>query len=40
MKVAGYIARYLEERGVQHVFEVSGGYIMHMLDAIHRRGAP
>lgn len=40
MKVADYIARYLEERGVQHVFEVSGGYIMHMLDAIQRRGAP
>ena len=25
---------------MRHVFEVSGGYIAHLLDAIHRRGAP
>ena len=40
MTVADYIAEFLEARGVQHVFEVSGGYVAHMLDSIHRRGAP
>lgn len=38
--VADHVARLLEERGVEHVFEVSGGYIAHLLDSIHRRGKP
>ena len=38
--VSDYVARFLETRGVRHVFEVSGGYIAHMLDSIHRRGVP
>ncbi|HEX8433087.1 MAG TPA: thiamine pyrophosphate-binding protein, partial [Longimicrobium sp.] len=38
IKVSDYIAQFLEERGVEFVFEMSGGMIVHMLDALHRRG--
>ena len=34
MKASDYIARYLEHRGVGHVFEMSGGMITHMLDSL------
>ncbi len=40
MKVADYIAQFLEEQGVPYVFEMSGGMIMHMLDSIYQRGTP
>ena len=40
MRVADYIAGFLARRGVQHVFDLSGGYIAHLIDAIHRNGAP
>lgn len=38
MKVSDYIARFLEERRVPFVFEMSGGMITHMLDSLHLRG--
>ena len=34
MKASDYIARFLEHRGVRHVFEMSGGMITHMLDSL------
>lgn len=34
MKSAEYIARFLERRGVRHVFEMSGGMITHLLDSL------
>lgn len=39
MKASDYIASFLAAQGVQHVFEVSGGMITHLLDSIHRSGA-
>ena len=36
MKVAGAVARFLAERGCRHVFTVSGGANLHLLDAISR----
>ncbi|MFA7054717.1 MAG: thiamine pyrophosphate-binding protein, partial [Kiritimatiellia bacterium] len=38
MTVADYLAYYLNERGVKRVFEVTGGMITFLLDAIHRNG--
>ena len=38
MKVADYIAYFLEKQGVPCVFEMSGGMITHLLDSIFRRG--
>jgi acetolactate synthase-1/2/3 large subunit len=38
MKASDYIAAVLHNRGVQHVFEVSGGMITHLLDSINRQG--
>jgi len=32
MKATDYIVRFLVQRGVRHVFEVSGGMITHLLD--------
>jgi acetolactate synthase I/II/III large subunit len=40
MKATDYIARFLVQRGVRHVFEVSGGMITHLLDSCYRLGAP
>ncbi|HNQ88767.1 MAG TPA: thiamine pyrophosphate-binding protein [Verrucomicrobiota bacterium] len=40
MKASDYIARFLAQQGVTHVFEVSGGMITHLLDSCHRLGAP
>src|SRR5215212_3499302 len=37
MKVSDYIVEYLEGRGVEFVFEMSGGMIAHLLDSIQRR---
>lgn len=37
MRVADYIAEYLENLGVEKVFLLSGGGMMHLLDAISRR---
>lgn len=38
MTVADYLASYLSERGVKRVFEVTGGMITFLLDAIYRHG--
>lgn len=38
MKATDYIAKYLSERGVSAVFEMSGGMITHLLDSIHTLG--
>jgi acetolactate synthase I/II/III large subunit len=38
MKVADYIAEFLVERQVPAVFELVGGMITFLVDAIHRRG--
>ena len=36
MRVADYIAETLAERGIRHVFMVTGGGAMHLNDAIGR----
>ena len=35
MKVSDYIARFLDSKGIDAVFEMSGGMITHLLDSIH-----
>jgi len=40
MKATDYIARFLIQRGVRHVFEVSGGMITHLLDSFYQLGSP
>ncbi len=37
MRVADYVAEHLENIGVKHVFLLSGGGMMHLLDAVSRR---
>jgi len=39
MKASDYLASYLKRRGVTHVFELVGGMITFLLDALHRQGA-
>src|SRR5580700_7884698 len=34
MKASDYIVQFLEQRGVQTVFELSGGTITHLLDSL------
>lgn len=34
MKVSDYIAKYLEAKGIELVFELSGGMITHLLDSL------
>jgi acetolactate synthase-1/2/3 large subunit len=38
MKVTDYIVRFLIQRGVRQVFEVSGGMITHLLDSCYQLG--
>lgn len=38
MKASDYIAQFLYEQGVTHVFELVGGMITHMLDSLHQHG--
>ena len=38
IKVSDYIAEFLRVQKITHVFEVAGGMITHLLDAIHRLG--
>lgn len=38
ISVSRYIARYLKAQGVTTVFELSGGMIMHLIDATHQEG--
>ncbi len=37
IRVADYIANYLDEIGVRAVFMLSGGFMMHLMDAISRK---
>lgn len=37
MKAAEYISHFLEAKGISHVFELSGGMITHIIDAIYER---
>lgn len=37
MKASDFIAKYLEKRGVTHVFELSGGMITHLLDSLNQK---
>jgi len=36
IKVSDLVTRFLEQQGVQHVFLLSGGMMMHLLDSISR----
>lgn len=38
MKISDYIAEFLVAQHVTHVFEISGGMIMLLLDSLHRNG--
>lgn len=38
MKISDYIASFLEKKGVDHVFEVIGGMITHLIDSIYKNG--
>jgi acetolactate synthase-1/2/3 large subunit len=38
MKVSDYLASLLSAQGVEHVFEVVGGMITHLVDSIHCQG--
>lgn len=38
MKVSDYIAEFIRTQEIDHVFEVAGGMITHLLDSIHRLG--
>jgi acetolactate synthase-1/2/3 large subunit len=40
VKASDYIAEFLADRGVTHVFEVVGGMISHLIDSMHVKGAP
>lgn len=37
MKASDYVAAFLAQRGVRHVFELTGGMITHLLDSLHHR---
>ena len=39
MKVSDYIASYLQAQGVEVVFDLIGGMIVHLIDSIHVQGA-
>ena len=36
MRLADYVIRFLADRGVRHVFVVTGGGAMHLNDALGR----
>jgi acetolactate synthase-1/2/3 large subunit len=38
VKVSDYIAEFLVAQGVSHIFEISGGMIMLLLDSLHKNG--
>ena len=37
MKVSDYIAKFIEEKGISSVFELSGGMITHILDSLNQK---
>ena len=38
IKVSDYLAAFLKEQGVTHVFELVGGMITFLIDSIHTEG--
>ena len=38
MKLSDYVFKYLMEQGVRHVFTLTGGGIMHLVDSMGRSG--
>jgi acetolactate synthase-1/2/3 large subunit len=38
MKVSDYIAQFLYQENVTHIYEVVGGMITHLIDSIHKQG--
>ena len=36
MKVSDYVSKFLHEKGIQYVFEMSGGMITYLLDSIYK----
>ena len=38
VKASDYVAQFLVDRGITHVFEVIGGMVTHLLDSCHRNG--
>ena len=38
MRVADFIANFLHEQGVQYVYQIIGGMITRMVDAIYQQG--
>lgn len=38
MKASDFIARFIKDKGITTVFELSGGMITHMLDSMHQLG--
>ncbi len=38
MKASDYLAQFLVDRKITHVFEVIGGMVTHLLDSFHRNG--
>jgi len=38
IKVSDYIAEFLQVQKITHIFEVAGGMITHILDAVYQRG--
>ena len=37
MKLSDYIVQFLEEEGINYVFEVCGGSLAHLLDSLYER---
>ncbi len=37
MKLTDYIINFLTEKGIDHVFVLTGGYIAHLIDSLHDR---
>jgi acetolactate synthase-1/2/3 large subunit len=37
MKVSDFIAKFIEQKGISSVFELSGGMITHILDSLHQK---
>lgn len=40
MKASDHVAKFLKAQGVEHVYEVVGGMITHLIDSLHREKAP
>jgi acetolactate synthase I/II/III large subunit len=38
IKVSDFLAEFLYDQGITHIFEVIGGMITHLIDSIHKQG--